>query len=95
VSQRDFDDVDQFTAVLVKVQRAGLLRSNINPIVQMTPAIFTGLTFLAMLPLFRILLPGVDLSSAAALESVRDYFIEFVSRGLLREPFEVGQPNAV
>jgi TetR/AcrR family transcriptional regulator len=94
VSQRDFDDVDQFTVVLIKVQRAGLLRSNLNPIVQMTPAIFMGLMFLAMLPLFRILLPGVDLTSPAALESAREYFIGFVSHGLLRDPVEVGEPNA-
>ena len=95
VSQRDFDDIDQFGAVLVKVQGARLLRSDLNPIVQWTPAIFTSLTFLGMLPLFRILMPGVDVSSPAALASAREFFIEFISHGLFREPLEVGQPSAV
>jgi len=88
LSQRDIDDVDQFNAVLGKVQAAGLLRSDLNPVVQMTPAIFMTATFIAMLPLFRILMPAVDVSSAAALESAREFFIAFLVHGLLREPVE-------
>jgi TetR/AcrR family transcriptional regulator len=88
MSQRDFDDVDQFNVVLSKVQAAGLLRTDLNPIVQVTPAVFTGATFLGMLPLYRILMPAVDLSSPAALESVRSFFVEFVVHGLFIEPAE-------
>lgn len=94
LSQRDFDDVDQFNAVLGQVQSAGLLRSDLNPVVQMTPAIFMTATFIAMLPLFRILMPAVDVSSAAALESAREFFIAFVSHGLLRDPVEILSPQA-
>jgi hypothetical protein len=39
-------------------------------------------------------MPGVDVSSPAALARTRDYFIEFISHGLLRDPAEVGQPSA-
>ena len=88
LSQRDFDDIDQFNAVLGKVQAAGLLRTDLNPIVQVTPAIFMGATFLGMLPLYRMMMPAVDLSSPAALQSARSFFIEFVVHGLFREPAE-------
>jgi|SRR5579859_434240 len=93
VSQRDFDDVDQFAAVLTKVQAAKLLRSDLNPVVQLAPAMFGCHTFLAMVPIYRILLPAVDLSSPAALATAREFVIEFVTHGLLREPFEIEAPT--
>jgi TetR/AcrR family transcriptional regulator len=92
VSQRDFDDVDQFGVVLAKVQAAKLLRSDLNPVVQLTPAIFMCHTFLAMVPIYRILMPGLDLTSPAGLLQVREYLIEFVVHGLLREPLAEPQP---
>jgi AcrR family transcriptional regulator len=92
VSQRDFDDVDQFGAVLMKVQAARLLRSDLNPVVQLTPAMFMCHTVLAMLPIYRILMPGLDLTSPAELQQVREYLIEFVVHGLLREPHADPQP---
>ena len=94
VSQRDFDDVDQFSAVLVNVQAAGLLRTDLNPVVQMTAAIFTCHAFLAMLPIYRILMPALDLTSSAALKTVREYVIEFVCHGLLRAQLELKEPKA-
>lgn len=93
VSQRDFDDIDQFAAVLIKVQTARLLRSNLNPVVQITPAMFMAHTFLGMLPIYRLLMPAVDVSSPAGLQAAREYIIEFVVHGLLREPFEIEQPT--
>src|SRR5258708_33484666 len=84
VSQRDFDDVDQFGAVLMKVQAARLLGSDLNPVVQLTPAMFMCHTVLSMLPIYRILMPALYLTSPAVLQQVREDLIEFVFHGLLR-----------
>ena len=94
VSQRDFDDIDQFGPVLVALQNAGLLWSDLNPIVQLVPAMFSCHTFLALLPIYRILMPAEDLSSKASLAKIREFVVEFVIRGLLRTPAEARRPQA-
>lgn len=91
-TQRDFDDVDQFGAVLVKIQKAGLLWTELNPVVQLSSALFMSHSVLAMLPMLQYLMPGEDLMSASKLAAVRDYLVEYVSHGLLREPTEAPQP---
>jgi hypothetical protein len=88
VSQRDFDDVDQLTPVLQSLQNAGLLRSGLSPMFQMTLAILVCHVHLAMLPIDKVFLPGVDLSSPAALERIRAFAIDFVLHGLLLAPSE-------
>ncbi|MFZ0963980.1 MAG: TetR/AcrR family transcriptional regulator [Terriglobia bacterium] len=95
VSQRDFDDVDQLAPVLGWLQKAGLLRSEINPIFQMTLATLVCHVNLAILPIQKVFLPGVDLSSPAALERIRAFAIDFILQGLLLAPSEAksGQEN--
>ena len=85
VSQRDFDDVDQFAPALEKVQRAGLLRSDIDPFLQILPAVFACHSYLSILPLFKTMMPGSDFSSSMALERARAYVVDFVIHGLLTD----------
>ncbi|HLO28859.1 MAG TPA: TetR family transcriptional regulator [Anaerolineales bacterium] len=88
VSQRDFDDVDQFAPVLAKLQGAGLLRSDLNPLLQLSPALFVAALYLALLPLYKVLLPNIDFYSASELAHARQFVIEFTVNGLLNIPTE-------
>ncbi len=83
VSQRDFDDVDQFAPVLAKLQSAGLLRSNLNPLLQLSPALFVSALYLALLPLYKVLIPDLDVYSSDELAQAREFIIEFTVNGLL------------
>jgi TetR/AcrR family transcriptional regulator len=88
MTQRDFDDVDLFLPIFEKLQHAGLLRSNVNPILQFTSALFMSQVYLGILPLYKVLLPDADLSSPAALKPARDFIIEFIINGFLVIPTE-------
>ncbi|MGA2112517.1 MAG: TetR family transcriptional regulator [Anaerolineales bacterium] len=86
VSQRDFDDVDQFAPVLEKLESAGLLRSNPNLFLQLSSALFFPALFLSLLPMVKMYLPTFDPSSPAELAQAREFVIEFVLEGLLVTP---------
>ena len=86
LTQRDFDDVDNFAPIFQKFQEAGLLHSDADPILQFTSAIFMCHVYLGVLPLYRVLTPDSDLSSVAALNSAREFIIEFVVNGFLIAP---------
>ena len=88
MSQRDFDDVDQFMPVLERLQAIGLLRSDVDGILQLPTALFAAIVYLAILPLYQMLIPSVDYSSPAAMQRGRKFVIEFVTRGLLVDPTE-------
>ncbi len=88
LTQRDFDDVDQFMPIFQMFQRAGLVRSDVDPILQFTSALFVSHIYLGILPLYNTLLPNADLSSPEALRSARGFIIEFVVNGFLLAPAE-------
>ncbi len=85
-SQRDMDEINQFKPFLDQVQKAGLLRSDFDPMAQIMLIEFLYPSYLAVVPLFRILLPGEELSSAAALKRARDYIVEFIIHGMVTDP---------
>ena len=85
-SQRDVDDIKQFKPFLDQVRSAGLLRSDFDPVAQIMMIEFLYPCYLAILPLYRIFLPGEELSSATALERARDYIVEFVIHGMVADP---------
>ena len=88
MSQRDYDDIDDFMPVLQKLQAAGLLRSELHPMLQFSPAMFTCFTYLELLPLYSVMLPGVDMYSPAAMERAHKFVVDFVVNGLLVNPAE-------
>ncbi len=88
VSQRDFDDVDAFTPVLSKVQKAGLLRSNLTPLLQFSPALFVSALYLSLLPLYKVMTPDIDAYSSTELAKAREFVVEFTVNGLLITPAE-------
>ena len=92
ISQRDYDDIEQFGAVLTKLQTAGLLRTKLDPIVQMVAGVFVSHGLLGILPVFRYMMPSVDLSTPDGLAALREFIVELVTNGLLRVPEPAGTP---
>jgi len=86
ISRSDIEDVDQFRALLHKARRAGLLHSDIDPIIQLSIAEQMCWSYLSSIPLYQILLAEEDLSSAAALAHAREYIVAFVVRGMMVDP---------
>ena len=86
LTQRDFDDVDEFMPVLSRLQDAGVLRSKPEPIIQVFYAIFSCATYLAFPPLYKTLTPEIDFSSSKELAYAREFLVDFVAHGLLITP---------
>jgi AcrR family transcriptional regulator len=86
ISRSDIEDVDEFRALLHKAHRAGLLQSDIDPIIQLTIAEQMCWSYLTSIPLYQMLLVDEDLSSAAALARAREYIVDFVVHGMMVDP---------
>ncbi len=87
-SQRDLQDAENFRPVLEKMQREGLLRPGLDPLRQVAVAVYTGQYYLGSLPLYQIMSPGKDLTSADELARTREFLVDFVVRGLIMDPSE-------
>jgi TetR/AcrR family transcriptional regulator len=85
ISQFNTEDADQFETLFRKAYNAGLLRSNYVPLIQLTMVLQICLSHLTYIPLYRMILPGEDLSSAAALTRAREYIVEFVVHGMMTD----------
>src|SRR6202142_2505881 len=86
LTQRDFDDVDEFSPVLVRLQTAGLLRAKPEPIIQVSHAIFSCALYLSLPSLYKTLMPAIDFSSPAEIRHAREFVVDFVVHGLLITP---------
>jgi len=83
LTERDFDDIDQFRPVFDKLQKAGLMRAEPNVFLQFTAALFMCHVFLAIAPLYQHMLPSEDFDSSTALAQSKEFLIEFITNGLL------------
>jgi AcrR family transcriptional regulator len=83
ISQSDIEDVDKFRILFHKARRAGLLRSDVDPIIQLTIAEQMCWSYLTSIPLHQMLLPGEDVSSAAALARTREFIVAFAVAGIM------------
>ena len=86
LSQSDTEDVEQFRTLLNKARRAGLLRSDVDPLIQLTIAEQMCWAYLTSIPLYQMVLTGEDLSSAKALVRAREYIVDFVVHGMMVDP---------
>lgn len=91
LTERDFQDLNDFEPVLTKVQQYGLLRSQFNPMAQIVLANFVNSTYLGMLPFFKFFLPGFDPQSGEAIAQAREFIVEFITHGLIADE---APPNA-
>ena len=87
ISRLSTDDAEPFQALFHKAYRAGLLRSDFVPLIQLTMVLQTCLSYLAFLPLYQMVPLTLhlqdDLSSAVALASAREYIVAFVVHGMM------------
>ena len=83
LTRADIEDADQFRVLLHKARRAGLLRSDVDPIIQLTIAEQMCWSYLTSIPLYQILLADEDLSTTEALVRAREYIVAFVVHGML------------
>ena len=83
LTRADIEDADQFRVLLHKAHRAGLLRSDVDPIIQLTIAEQMCWSYLTSIPLYQTLLADEDLSTAEALARAREYIVAFVVHGMM------------
>lgn len=83
--QINTDDLSLFEKLFRKAYNTGLLRTNFVPAIQLTMFLQICQSYLAYLPLYRIILPGEDLSSPAALEQARQYIVTLVVSGMIKD----------
>ncbi|MHB0869153.1 MAG: TetR/AcrR family transcriptional regulator [Chloroflexota bacterium] len=84
------EHIDRFEMLVDKARRAGLLRSGFAPLAQLSVPLQMCQSYLAYLPWFQLLLPGEDLSSAAALARSREFLVAFVVAGIMVDAPETG-----
>lgn len=82
----DTQDVEQFDAIFRIAYQAGLLRSDYPFIIQLTLALQTVMAYFAWTPMYQLVLPGEDFSSAEALKSARTYIVNFIVSGIMVDP---------
>ncbi len=86
MSERDFQDVEDFRPIFSQLEANGVMRADPMPLLQFTTALFTTHVYLAMLPLYRVLIPDAELQSPAALGAARQFIIDLIVNGLLVTP---------
>ena len=81
------DDTGPFDVLFQKARRAGLLRSDFVPLIQLTMILQICLSYLTFIPLYQMVPAALhledDLSSAAALARAREYIVSFVVHGMM------------
>lgn len=82
-SQFPPEDTVRLEQFFHKVYRAGLLRSDFVPLMQLTMMLPLCQTYLAYLPLYQRLLPGEDISPPDGIARMRKYVVDFVVAGLM------------
>jgi TetR/AcrR family transcriptional regulator len=87
-SQFETEDVDQFRTLFARARGAGLLRSDVDPIIQFLVAEQMCWSYLGSIPLYQMLLPGEDVASSVALKRARKYIVEFVVHAMMVDPSE-------
>jgi len=87
-SQFDTADIQQFEVLFRTARKAGLLRSDLNPVLQLTIALQICLSYLTFIPMYQLLLPDEDFSSTDALVHARDQLVKFVVAGMMIDPPE-------
>ena len=87
-SRFETEDVEQFEKLFSKARSVGLMRSDFDPAIQLTMALQICLSYIAFVPLYQMLLPSEDFSSADALKKARDYIVTLVVSGMMVDPHE-------
>jgi len=85
LSERDFQDVEDFAPLFKRIQDAGLMRPGLNSLLQFTAANFVVFAYLAIVPFYQsLMLKGMG--SPEETKLARDFLVEFITDGLLIPP---------
>lgn len=79
-------NIDQSEPFFAQLWSAGFLRSDFSPLIQLTLVFQICQSYLAFLPVYQILVPGEDVSSARALARGRDYIVTLIVQGMMVDP---------
>lgn len=79
------DDLELFERLFQKAHDAGLLRSDFAAAIQLSLCLQICQSYLAFLPVYQMVLPGEDLSSAAALTRARKYIVDLAVAGMIKD----------
>lgn len=82
------DDTEPFERLFAGAKRAGLLHSDFSPIIQLTMALQVCLSHLSWLPMYQMIQPDENFSSAESLARLRAYVINFIVAGIMVDPTE-------
>lgn len=82
----DVNDTEPIMVIMRNAYEKGLLRSQYIPLVQLTLMIQIGISFQGFLPLFSLVLPDEDFSSLAGIQRGKEFIVEFIASGLVRDP---------
>lgn len=85
IPESGMDDFEQFGPLMYKLQEAGLLRSDVDPLIQVISAEFLCMQYLACIPIYQIFLPDQDLSSTESLATAREFVIDMIVNGLVAD----------
>jgi hypothetical protein len=77
------DESEQFATIFRAASEAGLVRSDLSVLFQVTIALQVCQTYLCWQPLYKIVFPQEDFSSPAARVRLREYIVNFVVCGIM------------
>jgi len=83
LTRDDIEEADQFRKLFNKACEVGLLRSDVDPIIQLTIAEQMCWSYISSIPLYQLLIANEDLSSETALVQAREYLVSFIVNGML------------
>lgn len=83
------DDIEPLEKLFNAARRAGLLHSNVSPALQLTMALQVCVSHLTWIPMYQMMLPDEDFSSAEALARLRTYVVNFVVAGIMVDPADL------
>jgi TetR/AcrR family transcriptional regulator len=86
ITQADIDDAERVRTLLHRARKAGLLRLDMDPIIQLTMAEQMCWSYLTSIHLYQMLLAGEDLSSETELARAREHIIDFIVHGMMVNP---------
>jgi TetR/AcrR family transcriptional regulator len=79
----EVEGLDQLEALFARGRRAGFFRSDLDPLVLFMLAEQICWSYLTSLPLYQLVLPQRDFSSAESRAQAREQIIEFIVSGVL------------
>lgn len=85
----EVEGLEQLEALFARAQKAGLLRSDSDPLVLFVLAEQICWSFLTSLPFYQMVLPARDFSSPAALARAREQIVTFIVAGILVDSPEI------